>query len=272
MFAASGRTRYAIIIPARYDSTRYPGKPLAELRGASGVAKSLIRRSWEAAVEAAGADAVWVATDDDRIAEAVAGFEGRAILTSSACRNGTERCAEAIAKIPDCPEIIVNLQGDAPLTPPSIAGQLARTLDEEPAAAMATPALRCSPSTFEHLEADARAGRVGGTTVVFDHAHRALYFSKSILPYHPPGTNSAQANVHLHLGVYAYRRQSLLDYAASPASPLELIEGLEQLRFLDRQMDVRIVPLDPLDWDCIELNNPSDVPAIEAVLRQRGIE
>jgi 3-deoxy-manno-octulosonate cytidylyltransferase (CMP-KDO synthetase) len=272
MVAASGRTRYAIIIPARYSSTRYPGKPLVELRGASGVAKSLINRSWEAAVAAAGADAVWVATDDERIAEAVAGFGGQPILTSSACRNGTERCAEAATKMADCPDIIVNLQGDAPLTPPQLVGQLVEALAEADGAAMTTPALRCSPSTFEHLEADASAGRVGGTTVVFDRFNRALYFSKRILPYHPPGTTGERADVHLHLGVYAYRRQALIDYAAAPASTLELIEGLEQLRFLDQGQDVRVLPLDPLDWDCIELNNPSDAPAIETVLRRRGME
>ena len=272
MVAASRQAPYAIVIPSRYGSTRYPGKPLAQLRGASGAAKPLIQRSWEAAVEAVGADSVWVATDDGRIAETVAGFGGQFIITSSACRNGTERCAEAVARIADCPDVIVNLQGDAPLTPSQLVGQLVEALAAEPSAAMSTPALLCSPSTFEHLKADESAGRVGGTTVVFDQSHRALYFSKRILPYHPPEKSGEQARVYLHLGLYAYRRQALLDYAATPSSPLELIEGLEQLRFLHQGQDVRVLPLDPLDWDCIELNNPSDIATIETVLRQRGIE
>lgn len=263
---------FAVIIPARYSSSRYPGKPLAQLRGASGEAKSLVARSWEAAVAAVGRDSVWVATDDMRIADAVNRFGGQVAMTSSDCRNGTERCAEAIQQLPDGLEFIVNLQGDAPLTPFAILEPLVRCLGDDASAAMATPALRCSPSTYQHLEADALAGRVGGTTVVFDHDHRALYFSKRILPYHPPATAPADANVHLHLGIYAYRRQALLDYAAGDPSELELLEGLEQLRFLAQGKEVRILPLEPLEWDCIELNNPSDAPAIEAVLRQRGIE
>lgn len=263
---------FVVIIPARYESTRYPGKPLALLRGAGGSAKSLIQRSWEAAVAACAPTKVWVATDDDRIAEAVRGFGGQVVRTSDRCRNGTERCAEAASQILDCPDIIVNFQGDAPLTPASLIGQLAAAMAGDPSAAMATPALRCSRSTYEHLEADSGAGRVGGTTVVFNRNNEALYFSKRVLPYIPEGTSSAEEQVHLHLGLYAYRRDGLLRYAAAPPSPLELMEGLEQLRFLDQGQVVKILSVDPVGWDCIELNNPSDVAPIEAVLRQRGIE
>ena len=117
-----------------------------------------------------------------------------------------------------------------------------------------------------------RAGRVGGTTVVFNRRSDALYFSKRLIPYVPPETASSAEQVHLHLGLYAYRRDHLLRYAAAPPSPLELMEGLEQLRFLDQGQTVKVLPLDPLGWDCIELNNPSDVAPIEAMLRQRGIE
>lgn len=264
--------RFAVIIPARYKSTRFRGKPLAQLRGSSGLAKPLIRRAWEASVAASYRSHVWVATDDDRIADAVRAFGGQVVMTSSNCRNGTERCAEAAEKIPDCPEIIVNFQGDAPLTPAPLIGQLVAALAEDPSAAMATPALRCSPSTYAHLEADAAAGRVGGTTVVFDRDYRALYFSKRMLPYIPPETPSPAEHIHLHLGIYAYRRQDLARYAAAPPSHLEALEGLEQLRFLDQGQVVKVIPIDPVGWDCIELNNPSDVAPIEAVLRQRGIE
>ena len=263
--------RHAIIIPARYASTRFPGKPLADLRGATGEAKPLIQRSWESAVNVAGRESVWVATDDKRIADVVEGFGGQVVMTSNTCRNGTERCAEAAGLLPDCPDVIVNLQGDAPLTPSALIDLLVDCLLEDSSVSMATPALRCSPSTFRYLEADSAAGRVGGTTVVFDRSYHALYFSKRILPYHPPDANAEEARVHLHLGVYAYRREALMDYAAAEPCELELLEGLEQLRFLDQGKQVRILPLDPLDWDCIELNNPSDVPAIEAVLLQRGI-
>jgi 3-deoxy-manno-octulosonate cytidylyltransferase (CMP-KDO synthetase) len=264
--------RFTVIIPARYESTRFPGKPLTELRGSTGVAKPLIQRSWEAAVAATCPSDVWVATDDARIADAVIGFDGQVVLTSGDCRNGTERCAEAAEQISNCMDIIVNYQGDAPLTPAPLAGQLATALADDGTAAMATPAVRCSPTTYGHLVADSAVGRVGGTTVIFDRFNRALYFSKRMLPYIPPETPSPAEHFHLHLGIYAYRREDLMRYAAASPSPLELLEGLEQLRFLTEGQAVKILPLDPVGWDCIELNNPSDVAQIESVLRQRGIE
>lgn len=267
-----GLPRFATVIPARFESTRFPGKPLTLLRGAGGAGKSLIRRSWEAATAACDLDRVWVATDDQRIADEVLGFGGRVIMTSRHCRNGTERCAEAVQQIDDCPTIIVNFQGDAPLTPSTLVEQLVSMLVDNPSAAMATPALRCSPATYDHLLSDDAVGRVGGTTVVFDLSHRALYFSKRILPYLPAEAPEPHSHVHLHLGLYAYRAEALPAYLAAPPSQLELLEGLEQLRFLDQGAMVKVLPVDPVGWDCIELNNPGDVPAIETVLRQRGIE
>ena len=105
------------VIPARYASTRYPGKPLVKLRGATGQAHSLIERSWRAACAVSGFDAIYVATDDARIADAARGFGADVLMTSSEARNGTERCAEALAQLGDGVEMVVNLQGDAPLTP-----------------------------------------------------------------------------------------------------------------------------------------------------------
>ena len=264
---------FAIIIPARFESTRYPGKPLVELRGARGASKMLIRRSWDCATAVPGSTGVWVATDDERIASAVEGFGGNVIMTSPACANGSERCAEAAAQIDDSVDIIVNLQGDAPLTPVFAVEQIVARLGEDREAEMATVAVRCSRSVYAHLAADAAEGRVGGTTAVFNHAYRALYFSKRIVPYLPAGAaDSEMVPVHLHLGLYAYRRSALSAYMKAPASELEMLEGLEQLRFLDLGIPVSVVQLDPLSWDAIELNNPSDVPIIERVLEERGIE
>ena len=264
---------FAIIIPARYESTRYPGKPLVPLKGAGGNSKTLIQRSWECASAVPGCSGVWVATDDERIAEAVEGFGGKVIMTSPACANGTERCAEAASKLDAATDIVVNLQGDAPLTPNFAVEQLVARLSEDPEAKMATAAVRCTRSVYAHLLADAAEGRVGGTTAVFNGASRALYFSKRIIPYLPAGAADADiVPVHLHLGLYAYRRSALQEYMAAPASELEMLEGLEQLRFLDIGVPVSVVQLDPLSWDAIELNNPSDVPAIERVLAERGIE
>jgi 3-deoxy-manno-octulosonate cytidylyltransferase (CMP-KDO synthetase) len=262
---------FAIIIPARYASTRYPGKPLALLRGAGGKPRSLIERSWQAAIAVAPAERVWVATDDGRIAEAVEAFGGQVVMTPESCRNGTERCAAALGVLGDIAPIIVNLQGDAPLTPTFVVADLVAALAADSAAAMATPAVACSASLYAHLITDQAAGRVGGTTVVADAEGRALYFSKRVIPHRPDDDDQAHAMVRLHLGVYAYRPAALQAYAALAPGALERNEGLEQLRFLEHGQPIRLVPFPALEWDCIELNNPEDVPAIEAILQARGI-
>ena len=262
---------FAILIPARYASQRYPGKPLAELRGADGEARSLIRRSWDAACAIADPARIWIATDDGRIADHIRAFGGQVVMTPEFCRNGTERCAAALEALGEVAPIIVNLQGDAPLTPAFVVTDLVAALAADAEAVMTTPAVRCSASLYRHLVTDQAQGRVGGTTVVFNGERRALYFSKRVIPHVPDAQVDAHEQVHLHLGVYAYRPAALAAYAATPPSPLEGLEGLEQLRFLETGQTIRVVPFAPLDWDCIELNNPADVPAIEEVLRQRGI-
>lgn len=264
---------FAIIIPARFASTRYPGKPLVPLHGVNGTPKSLIQRSWECAQQVEGCTGVWVATDDDRIADAVNAFGGQVVMTDEACANGTERCADAIARLGDVADVIVNLQGDAPLSPAHIVHDLVRRLTTDGAVTMTTPAVRCSRSVYAHLAEDAANGRVGGTTVVTNSVDRALYFSKRLLPYLPQVEAEADfPPVSLHLGMYAYRPEALRMYNAAPACALEKLEGLEQLRFLDIGVGVGVVQLDPLGWDSIELNNPSDVPVIEAILAERNID
>jgi 3-deoxy-manno-octulosonate cytidylyltransferase (CMP-KDO synthetase) len=262
---------FAVVIPARFASSRFPGKPLVALRGATGVSKTLIQRSWECAAQLQGCSGVWVATDDDRIAAEVERFGGRVIMTSPDCANGTERCADAVAKLSCDAEFIVNLQGDAPLTPAGLIPQLVERLASDSKLAMTTPAVRCSHSTLAHLQADEAAGRVGGTTVVFSSGGRALYFSKRIIPYVPAVAQGEDAPIYLHLGLYAYRRSALEAYVGAPPSVPEHLEGLEQLRFLDLDLPVGAVASEPLDWDPIELNNPSDVPVIERLLAARGI-
>ncbi|MEM9344422.1 MAG: NTP transferase domain-containing protein, partial [Pseudomonadota bacterium] len=135
----------AIVIPARYASSRFPGKPLVPLKGPDGE-KSLIRRTWETGCLVSGVDRVVVATDDDRIAEHVQAFGGEVVMTSSDCRNGTERCAEAAAALGA--DLIVNLQGDAPLTPHWFVEDLIKGLQAAPKADIATPVLRCDGATL----------------------------------------------------------------------------------------------------------------------------
>lgn len=258
-----------IAIPARYASTRYPGKPLVVLRGPDG-GKTLIRRSWEAAVAVRGVDRVVVATDDTRIADHAAGFGAEVVMTSSSARNGTERCAEVAEMLPGF-EVVVNLQGDAPLTPAWFVESLIAGLRADPVAEIATPVLRCDGRALAGLLADRRAGRVGGTTAVFGAGGRGMYFSKEVIPFtgqtYAP---DAPTPVFHHVGVYAYRPAALAAYPAWPVGPLETLEGLEQLRFLEQGRPVLCVEVAARGRQFWELNNPSDVPVIEAMLAAAG--
>ena len=261
-----------IIIPARFQSSRYPGKPLVELRGAGGAARSLIRRSWDAAMAVSGVDRVIVATDDDRIADHAAGFGAEVAMTSTACRNGTERCAEVLGQLPVPPEMIVNLQGDAPLTPAWFVEDLIAGLRAAPAAEVATPVLNCSGAMRADLIADRAAGRVGGTTAVFGVDRQALYFSKEVIPYvgHEVVPESPSPVFH-HVGVYAYRPAALTAYAAWAEGTLERLEGLEQLRFLEHGRPVLCVEVEARDREFWEMNNPADVARIEQMMQRMGL-
>ncbi|MFZ7090946.1 3-deoxy-manno-octulosonate cytidylyltransferase [Primorskyibacter sp. 2E233] len=257
-----------IFIPARYASSRYPGKPLVELTGATGVAKSLIQRSWEAAKTVKGASAVYVLTDDNRISEAARGFGADVLMTSDKARNGTERCAEGVQQLAEEPDTVVNLQGDAPLTPPWFVEALIEAMQDD-AVMMATPVLKCDHDTLSNFVSDRHAGRVGGTTAVMRADGNALYFSKEVLPY--VGNLETPPEVWHHVGVYAYRPSALRSYMGWPEGPVERAEGLEQLRFLENGMPVTCVPVDGHGRVFWELNNPVDVTRIEGVLKKEGI-
>jgi 3-deoxy-manno-octulosonate cytidylyltransferase (CMP-KDO synthetase) len=260
------------VIPARYASSRFPGKPLVELRGASGLAQSLIERSWRAASAVAAFDGIHVATDDARIASVAHAFGAGVLMTSPDARNGTERCAEALAQLGEGVEMVVNLQGDAPLTPPWFLEALIDGLRADPQAALATPILRCDGETLAALKSDRAAGRVGGTTAVVDSAMRGLYFSKEVIPYTPqPYAADVPTPVFHHVGVYAYRPWALHAYPDWPIGPLETLEGLEQLRFLEAGHAVRCVEVEARGRKFWELNNPEDIPRIEAMLSEMGL-
>ncbi|MGJ8589278.1 MAG: 3-deoxy-manno-octulosonate cytidylyltransferase [Yoonia sp.] len=260
-----------IVIPARYASTRYPGKPLVTLKGASGEAKSLIRRSWDAACGVAGADKVVVATDDVRIAEACEAFGAEVVMTSTECQNGTERCAETLVNLGEDYDIVVNLQGDAPLTPAWFIEDLVQGLRNNPSADVATPVLRTEGRALNGLLQDRREGRVGGTTAVFGADNNALYFSKEVIPFTGKTYGDAdETPVFHHVGVYAYRPDALKSYPQWPAGPLEQLEGLEQLRFLERGVPMLCVEVAAKGRQFWELNNPEDVPRIEEMLKEMG--
>jgi 3-deoxy-manno-octulosonate cytidylyltransferase (CMP-KDO synthetase) len=262
-----------IVIPARYASTRYPAKPLVALTGASGQSKTLIRRSWDAAIAVKGVDRVVVATDDARIRDEAESFGAEVVMTSEECQNGTERCAEALENLGSKAEIVVNLQGDAPLTPAWFIEDLVQGLRDTPWAELATPVLRCEGETLASLREDRHHGRVGGTTAVFGAGNRALYFSKEVIPYTSSSYLAHEPTpVFHHVGVYAYRPGTLSAYPSWPVGPLERLEGLEQLRFLENGRAVLCVEVEARGRQFWELNNPSDVARIEGMMAEMGLD
>lgn len=260
-----------ILIPARFQSSRYPGKPLVRLKGAGGTAKPLIQRSVEAARRVAGISGVYVVTDDERIADACTAFQVGVLLTSTECRNGTERCAEALGQLHD-PDLVINFQGDALLTPAHFVERLIERMKIDDAD-VATPAIPLRSTEVRILQREEEQGRVGGTTVVTDNSGRALYFSKRLIPHLPSGALDGNVSpVRLHVGVYAYRPRALAAYAQLPPSQLEELEGLEQLRFLAAGIPVSVVDVEPPPFALRELNNPEDVGPIEEALASAGLE
>lgn len=252
-----------IIIPARYASVRFPGKALVELNG-----KTLIQRCYESACQVPGIAAVYVATDDERISSHVKNFNGKVVMTPESCANGTERCAAALDGISETPEIVINWQGDSPLIEPQYVSALIAALSKSSAAELVTPVIKCDATLFQNLLRDRKAGRVGGTVAVLSNNRRALYFSKELIPYSDKITDISQAAFYYHIGMYGYRPAVLRQYPTWSVGPLEKIEGLEQLRFLENNRHVEAVPVPGRGhW---EVNNPEDVPLVEKLLREHG--
>lgn len=240
-----------IVIPARFASVRFPGKPLAPIDG-----KPLIQWTWEAAMRAANLADVVVATEDARIADAVRGFGGTPVMTSADARNGTERCAEVAALRPGA-RLVINLQGDSPLVRRDDIAALVSAW-RATGAEVLTPVLAWDAATEARLLADVEAGRIGGTTVVADRAGNALYFSKRVLPH--------GGRPRLHIGLYAYTPAALAAYAGWAPGTLECAEGLEQLRFLENGVPIRLVEAPAPETGFWEVNNPEDVALVRSAL------
>lgn len=250
-----------VIIPARFASHRFPGKPLVRLTSPGGTERPLIEWTWRAAIAAVGPEAVVVATDDARIIAAVEGFGGRAVMTAPELANGTERCAAAARELASTARFVVNFQGDSPLLPPDAIAPLVAALAAG-GAEVATPYVACDATLAAMILAEHRAGRVGGTCVVTRADGTAAYFSKLPIPH---GAGEA-VPLKLHLGLYGYTRAALDAYAALPPAPLELAEGLEQLRFLDAGHAIAMVEMAMPKGGIWEVNNPEDVAPVSARL------
>jgi len=252
-----------IIIPARHAASRFPGKPLAPLHGADGVARPLIEHSWRAAMALADIADILIATDHPAIAAAAATFDAACVMTSPAARNGTERCAEAVAALGASPSLVINLQGDSPVVARAHVEALIEAW-RSGGGAVLTPMIRCTPAMRAHLAAEIAAGRPSGVFAAADHRGRALDFARA------PIDDAPSAEWMLHVGVYAYEPAALARYTGWPPGALEQARSLEQLRFLENGEPIALVEVEPAPGGYADVNYPSDIAAVEALLRRRG--
>jgi 3-deoxy-manno-octulosonate cytidylyltransferase (CMP-KDO synthetase) len=254
-----------IVIPARFASSRFPGKPLAPIAG-----KSLIERVWRLAKAVPDVDEVFVATDDEQIAGHVVSWGGDVVMTSPKCRNGSERVWEVVQSLHERPRVVVNFQGDAPLMPPWVLQSLVQEMHHDPSVLIATPATRLSKEQYDELVSMKARGVVSGTTVAFSQSRDALYFSKSIIPYIREWPADGQSPVFQHIGVYAYTYEALKQYINLPMGALEHVEQLEQLRALEHGMPIRVVDVSLRGRTIWPIDNPEDITRVEAIIRAEG--
>ncbi len=238
------------VIPARYASSRFPGKPLADIWG-----KSMIRRVWEQASQASSVGRVVVATDDARIYEHAQGFGAEVFMTDVGHRSGTDRCAEVARQLPEA-DIVLNVQGDEPFVQPGQLDLLVRVLLDAPDMPIATLAKAISKA--EELFSP------HAVKVVFSHAGRALYFSRQPIPYvrdAPQEVWLQRAAFFKHLGLYAFRREALLGVAQLPVAPLEEAESLEQLRWLAHGYNIAV---GITEQESLSIDTPEDLARLLA--------
>jgi len=233
------------ILPARYGSTRFPGKPLTPIAG-----RPMIQHVWERTRAAKRVDAVVVATDDDKIREACEAFGAEVEMTASDHPTGTDRLAEVAARRDD--DVIINVQGDEPLIEGFVIDATVEALLRDERAAMSTVVHRAEPEAFDD------PNRV---KVVVDSAGFALYFSRAPIPYRRKDTGLVPLQ---HVGIYGYRRDFLLDFVQLPRSPAEMSEELEQLRALENGHAIRVAEI--TGWTSIPVDVPEDVAGVEAAL------
>lgn len=236
------------VIPARYASTRLPGKPLSMIAG-----KPMIQHVYERACQAQLPDEVVVATDNELVEKAVLDFGGKAVMTSPDHPSGTDRLAEVALMYPDV-DVIVNVQGDEPMIPPEVIDRLAEVFNGDADLNMATMKVVMDEEDYENPAA---------VKVVTDQQGYALYFSRSLMPY--PRNKPEGFKVFKHVGIYAYRRNFLLKYAALAPTPLEKAESLEQLRALENGYKIKVLES---DFQGIGVDTPEDLAAVNALFEK----
>jgi 3-deoxy-manno-octulosonate cytidylyltransferase (CMP-KDO synthetase) len=250
----SANYKIAAMIPARYASTRFPGKPLIDLLG-----KSMLQRVYEQVQKAKGIADIYIVTDDSRIQAHAQSWGAKVVLTDPKCQSGTERIIEAMQILPSF-DYYINIQGDEPLIAPKQIEELIQLLlSLGKCAAVAT-----LKKKIENPNDIANANIV---KVVTDSAHKALYFSRLPIPYlrEPDAIASLKASIHYkHIGIYGFTRLALLQIASLTPHPLEISEQLEQLRWLANQIPIYTAET---DFPTLAIDTPSDVPKVIALLK-----
>ncbi|WP_443939019.1 3-deoxy-manno-octulosonate cytidylyltransferase [Pedobacter sp. MW01-1-1] len=240
------------IIPARYASTRFPGKPLVDIAG-----KSMIQRVYEQAKKANSLSKVVVATDDTRIAEEVKNFGGEVVFTSDQHQSGTDRCAEVSEQFPDF-QAVINIQGDEPFIEPAQIDLLASCFIEEKVQ-LAT--------LIKTIESQENIYNPNSPKVVIDVNGRAIYFSRSPIPYvrnGEPGVWAEKHKFYKHIGIYGYRTESLKAITQLPPSSLEIAESLEQLRWIENGFYIQTKVT---DLETVAIDTPEDLKKLNKLLK-----
>lgn len=266
-------TKSAIIIPARYNSSRFPGKPLTKIAG-----KTMLQRVFDIANVAikniANAE-VLIATDDNRIAEHAYELGANVVMTPESCQTGSDRALAACEQLTEKPDIVINLQGDAPLTPPSFVNAILQTLLADNSVAVATPVVNLSWHELDELRERKQQLPFSGTTATIDNEQNALWFSKQIIPAIRKEEKLRQQSelspVFRHVGLYGYRFESLKKFVALPEGKYETLEGLEQLRFLENGIKIKTVLVDYQGLPQLAgVDTPEDAKKTEELLLQAG--
>lgn len=263
----------AIVIPARYASTRLPGKPLAIIAGQT-MLQRVVRLSL-AAAKGLKKVSVLVATDDERIVQHCNALGVTSVMTSPEAPSGTDRVAEAIQSLADKPDFILNMQGDAPLTPPDFLRALIDAFATSPCDAV-TPVTQLTWKQLDELRKNKQITPFSGTTAVFhEKTGHAYWFSKNIIPAirkeEELRQKSEQSPIFRHIGLYGYSREMLEKYITLPESPFEKMEGLEQLRILENGYTLRCIPVDYKGRANMSgIDSPEDVARAETLILQHG--
>lgn len=241
---------FLIVIPARYASIRFPGKPLADIGG-----KSMIQRVYEQAAKSHLAKKVVVATDDDRIFSHVKDFLGEAVMTSEDHKSGTDRCFEALSIVEGEFDVVINLQGDEPFVQPEQLHKLASCFEDE----------NCKIATLaKRIDNKADIENPSVVKVVKDKNNFAMYFSRSVVPFNREKANGVQ--YFKHIGLYAYRVETLKQIASLKQTPLELAESLEQLRWLENGLKIKVAET---ELESIAIDTTSDLKRVNALYFSR---